>query len=59
MEVSLSFDNAVVNASVLKKMSPVWQRIFLTWGILIATAGMFFVWWLAFGVPPFRSAGED
>lgn len=36
LEVSLSFDNAVVNAGVLKRMSPVWQRRFLTWGILIA-----------------------
>jgi uncharacterized protein len=36
LEVSLSFDNAVVNAAVLKRMPPVWQRRFLTWGILIA-----------------------
>lgn len=36
LEISLSFDNAVVNAIVLKKMSPLWQRRFLTWGILIA-----------------------
>ena len=40
MEVSLSFDNAVVNASVLQKMAPVWQRRFLTWGILVAVFGM-------------------
>lgn len=40
MEVSLSFDNAVVNASVLRRMDPVWQRRFLTWGILIAVFGM-------------------
>jgi hypothetical protein len=40
MEVSLSFDNAVVNASVLKDMSARWQRIFLTLGILIAVFGM-------------------
>lgn len=40
LEVSLSFDNAVVNASVLKKMSPVWQQRFLTWGMLIAVFGM-------------------
>lgn len=40
MEVSLSFDNAVVNAAVLRRMSPVWQRRFLTWGILIAVFGM-------------------
>ncbi len=40
LEISLSFDNAVVNASVLKEMSPVWQRRFLTWGIVIAVFGM-------------------
>lgn len=40
MEVSLSFDNAVVNASVLKNMSEKWQRRFLVWGILIAVVGM-------------------
>lgn len=40
LEVSLSFDNAVVNASVLKKMDEVWQQYFLTWGILIAVFGM-------------------
>ncbi len=40
LEVSLSFDNAVVNATVLRDMDPVWQRRFLTWGILIAVFGM-------------------
>ena len=40
LETSLSFDNAVVNASVLKDMSPKWQQRFLTWGILIAVFGM-------------------
>ena len=40
LEVSLSFDNAVVNATVLKDMDPKWQRRFLTWGILIAVFGM-------------------
>jgi hypothetical protein len=40
LEVSLSFDNAVVNASVLKRMDEKWQRYFLTWGILIAVFGM-------------------
>ncbi len=40
LEVSLSFDNAVVNASVLKRMDERWQRYFLTWGILIAVFGM-------------------
>jgi hypothetical protein len=40
VEVSLSFDNAVVNASVLKEMDAKWQFIFLTVGILIAVFGM-------------------
>lgn len=40
LEVSLSFDNAVVNASVLKDMTPVWRKRFITWGILIAVFGM-------------------
>ncbi len=40
MEVSLSFDNAVVNASVLKDMSEKWRKRFLVWGILIAVFGM-------------------
>ena len=40
MEVSLSFDNAVVNATVLKDMPPAWQRRFLIWGIPVAVLGM-------------------
>lgn len=36
LEVTLSFDNAVVNARVLKRLSDVWQRRFLTWGIFIS-----------------------
>lgn len=36
LEVTLSFDNAVVNAKVLEQMSPKWQQRFLTWGIVIA-----------------------
>ncbi|MFE2064341.1 DUF475 domain-containing protein [Streptomyces sp. NPDC059467] len=40
LEISLSFDNAVVNAGVLKKMNAFWQRIFLTIGVLIAVFGM-------------------
>lgn len=39
LEVSLSFDNAVVNATVLKDMSEVWQQRFLVWGIAIAVFG--------------------
>lgn len=40
MEVSLSFDNAVVNASVLKTWDKFWKMIFLTVGMLIAVFGM-------------------
>ncbi len=40
LEISLSFDNAIVNANKLRTMSPVWQKRFLTWGILIAVFGM-------------------
>lgn len=53
LEVSLSFDNAVVNAKVLSSMSPFWQRMFLTLGMFIAVFGMrivfplFIVWVLS------------
>ena len=40
MEISLSFDNAVVNASVLKNWDPFWKMLFLTVGILVAVFGM-------------------
>jgi len=40
LEISLSFDNAVVNATVLKEMTPVWRQCFITWGIAIAVFGM-------------------
>jgi hypothetical protein len=40
LEISLSFDNAIVNANKLKEMRPEWQHRFLTWGILIAVFGM-------------------
>lgn len=47
LEVSLSFDNAVVNASVLKDMTPLWRHRFITWGIAIAVFGMRIVFPLA------------
>ena len=40
METSLSLDNAVVNASILKDMDEKWQKRFLSWGIIIAVFGM-------------------
>lgn len=47
LEISLSFDNAVVNAAVLEDMDEVWQRRFLTWGMVIAVFGMRIVFPLA------------
>ena len=40
LEITLSFDNAVVNAKVLERMSEKWQQIFLTIGIVVAVFGM-------------------
>lgn len=40
LEVSLSFDNAIINAKELEKMSDIWKRRFLTRGMLIAVFGM-------------------
>ncbi len=40
MEVSLSFDNAVVNASILKDWDEWWRMIFLTVGMIVAVFGM-------------------
>ena len=40
IEITFSFDNAIINAKILAKMSRFWQNIFLTVGILIAVFGM-------------------
>lgn len=40
LEVSLSFDNAVVNAAILRRLNAFCQRMFLTVGIAIAVFGM-------------------
>lgn len=39
LEVTLSFDKAVVNAKVLEKMDSVWQKRFINWGIWLAVFG--------------------
>jgi len=53
LEVSLSFDNAVVNATVLKDMDEVWQKRFLTWGMVIAVYGMYIIFhWRSSRSPP-------
>lgn len=43
MEISLSFDNAIVNARILERMSYKWREVFLTVGMLIAVLGMRFL----------------
>lgn len=43
LEISLSFDNAVVNAKVLDTMDKKWQDRFITWGIPVAVFGMRFI----------------
>lgn len=40
IELTFSFDNAIINARILMTMSPFWQRMFMTIGILIAVFGM-------------------
>jgi hypothetical protein len=60
LEVSLSFDNAVVNATVLKEMTPVWRRRFITWGIAVAVFGMRIIFPLVIvafiaGIDPFSA----
>ena len=47
LEVSLSFDNAVVNATVLEDMDEVWRKRFLTWGMVFAVYGMYIFFPLA------------
>ncbi|OBA58816.1 hypothetical protein A5647_20520 [Mycobacterium sp. 1100029.7] len=60
LEVSLSFDNAVINAAVLKRMSPFWRQMFLSIGIVIAVFGMrllfpLLIVWATAGVDPVRA----
>ena len=60
LEVSLSFDNAVVNASVMQDMPPIWRHRFLTWGMAVAVFGMRFVFPLVVvsvvaGIGPFEA----
>lgn len=57
LEVSLSFDNAVINATILERMSEFWQCMFLTVGVIIAVFGMrlFFplaIVWVTAGLDP-------
>lgn len=59
-EVSMSFDNAVINATVLQRMNEFWQTMFLTVGILIAVFWMRLVFplavvWITAGLDPVRA----
>ena len=36
LEVTFSFDNAIVNSKLIQRLSPGWQRAFMTVGILVA-----------------------
>jgi len=40
VEITFSFENAIINAKILTKMSRFWQNIFLSVGIIIAVFGM-------------------
>ena len=60
LEVSLSFDNAIINAAILKRMSPFWRQMFLTLGILVAVFGMrllfpLLIVWASAGIDPVRA----
>lgn len=60
LEVSLSFDNAIINAAILKRMSSFWRQMFLTVGILIAVFGMRLIFpllivWATAGLDPVRA----
>jgi hypothetical protein len=43
LELSLSFDNAVINATILATMAIVWRKRFLIWGMIIAVFGVRFI----------------
>jgi uncharacterized protein len=60
LEISLSFDNSIINAAILQRMSPFWRQMFLTVGILIAVFGMrlafpLLIVWATAGLQPVRA----
>lgn len=40
VEITFSFENAIINAKILSGVSEFWRKIFITVGILIAVVGM-------------------
>jgi hypothetical protein len=47
LEISLSFDNAVINAKTLATMDEKWRHRFITWGMFIAVFVMRFIFPIA------------
>jgi hypothetical protein len=43
IEVAFSFDNAIINAKVLERLSHFWQQLFLTVGMVFAIVGVRFI----------------
>ena len=43
IEIAFSFDNAIINAKILERLSKLWQQLFLTIGMVFAIVGMRFV----------------
>lgn len=43
METAESMDNAIVDYRILRRMSEVWQRRYLAWGMPVAVIGMRFI----------------
>ena len=43
IEIAFSFDNAIINVKILARLSPLWQNLFLTVGMVLAIVGMRFV----------------
>ena len=43
IEVAFSFDNAIINAKVLARLSKFWQHLFLTVGMVVAILGVRFL----------------
>lgn len=40
IEIAFSFDNAIINAKILERLSRAWQQLFLTIGMVVAILGM-------------------
>lgn len=43
IEISFSFENAIINAKILQRLSRRWQHLFMTLGIVIAVFGVRFI----------------